>query len=567
MSSNGSSDPNGAITHHRNKELVNPSLKGIKYVIFPNNRWAQRWDMVMIMAIWYYAFYIPFHFGISAGYFTVYYDGFMIFNIIVNATFLVDTFLSFFRAYRDKNGRIVYSLKSIRRHYIRSGWFFINILASLPASSFVYAEARAAIDSGATEPLDNGKLRFYFILELFKLLRLVRIKKLMYTSEVMSSIWERINVEIALTMKFVFMMTLVSHWIACIWGLIAFQEAGSFGDPLLEKLNWISHWYDNNYVEGGLDPIGWNKALSRYSLCLFWSIQSITSIGYGNIVPVTYIEYGFANLLMLLCGIFWAYVIGNLVEVVQSMGSINTAYVHRMNEANQMMRDFTERELPESVTGTLYPDSYKRVRRFITNQRDRATKNWLDPSNVCTLHDAYPTLNILSPELQRVCALHLTHSLLETIPFLSSTYLSPEEQADVALQCVTLEFSIAEKFVAHSDLGRGVLIIRQGFAMVSRNTGGENYTWHKDAIDQPIDVNEVLVEDDYLKEHQLVYHFVGFTKVLFVPRSAIMGILEKNERAWKECGRWRYFMAAFILYSLKESGKAGKTIEDFQDCL
>lgn len=111
-------------------------------------------------------------------------------------------------------------------------------------------------------------------------------------------------------------MILVSHWIACIWGLIAFQEAGGLGDQALldpNKLNWIQNWHGSSYVEGGLNPIGWENSIPRYWLCLFWSIQSITSIGYGNIVPVTTIEYGFANALMLLCGIFWAYIIGNLV--------------------------------------------------------------------------------------------------------------------------------------------------------------------------------------------------------------------------------------------------------------
>ena len=93
---------------------------------------------------------------------------------------------------------------------------------------------------GDNDPLDNSNLRLYFFLELFKLFRLARIKKLMQTSEMMSSIWERINVELSLALKFTFMITLTSHWLACIWGVIAFQEAGSFGDPLLENLNWIS---------------------------------------------------------------------------------------------------------------------------------------------------------------------------------------------------------------------------------------------------------------------------------------------------------------------------------------
>ena len=168
----------------------------------------------------------------------------------------------------------------------------------------------------------------------------------------MGRFWEHINVEFALMIKFVIMITLLAHWIACIWGLIAYLEAGTFGDGLGTSINWISYWYDNSYVEGGLNPIGWNNPIPRYFLCLFWSIQSITSIGYGNIAPVTTAEYGLANGLMLVCGVFWAYIIGALVDVVRSAGSINAAYVERMHEANEMMADFTCEELPQAVTGT-----------------------------------------------------------------------------------------------------------------------------------------------------------------------------------------------------------------------
>ncbi len=47
---------------------------------------------------------------------------FLAVNSVINFTFLVDTLISFFRAFRDKNGRLVYSLRSIRRQYIRSGY-------------------------------------------------------------------------------------------------------------------------------------------------------------------------------------------------------------------------------------------------------------------------------------------------------------------------------------------------------------------------------------------------------------------------------------------------------------
>ncbi len=369
--------------------------------------------------------------------------------------------------------------------------------------------------------------------------------------------------EVALTLKFIFMITLLSHCIACTWGFIVYMEAGTFDSSLLETPNWLGNWYNTSYVQGGLNPIGWANAMPRYWLCLFWAIQSITSIGYGTIAPVTNLEYMCADALMLLCGIFWAYVIGNLVEVVTSMGTVDREYTSRMQDANRMMRNFTARDLPESITGSTAhgkSSSKKRIRRFLTDQQKAAKKNnVLLSSNACAFQDEYPTLSILSPELQRLSALYLSRPLLEAIPYLSSKYLSPEEQASVALQCITMEFSSTERFVEHSDFGRGLLIFRRGYGVVSRMSSITTIRCmlYEDLIDHSLDVNEVLVDDDdhFFKEHRLVHHFVGYTRVLFVPRTVIMSVLEKNERAWKDCARWRYFAASLVLYSLDYAKK------------
>ncbi|ACI64151.1 predicted protein [Thalassiosira pseudonana CCMP1335] len=71
------------------------------------------------------------------------------------------------------------------------------------------------------------------------------------------------------------------------------------------------------------------------------------SIGYGNIVPVTRSEYYFANLLMLMSGIFWAFVIGNLVKVVSHVNRVKEQYKIRMAEANDMLSEFS-RDIPDS---------------------------------------------------------------------------------------------------------------------------------------------------------------------------------------------------------------------------
>ena len=255
---------------------------------------------------------------------------------------------------------------------------------------------------------------------------------------------------------------------------------------------------------------------------------------------------------MLVAGIFWAYVIGSLVDVVAVSSKLQNEYVTRMDEANQLIKNFQSATLPDSVTGsTAGVIASKRIRRFLTNQKEHSTKNWMDQGNSLSISEEYPTLDLLSPELRKVCALHLTHSYLEQIPYISSKYLSSDDQAEVALQCRILEFAAGEHFSSHPELGRGIIIFKQGFGFSSRNISRKNFTWTKSMQGHPLDVNEVLVEDEYCKENHLNYHFVNFAKVLFIPRSAIINALEKNPPAWKESARWRYFRAALVLKSLQ----------------
>lgn len=254
---------------------------------------------------------------------------------------------------------------------------------------------------------------------------------------------------------------------------------------------------------------------------------------------------------MLACGVFWAYIIGALVDAVASMGTLNKEYISNMNEANQMVKNFTSQSLPPSKSGSLIETTVsKRVKRFITEQRDRATTKSMDNSSALSLEDKYPTLSVLSPELRKVSVLHLVHSFIESVPYLSSKYLSPDEQAHVALNSFHMEFAAGEKFRVHDEYGRGILIFVQGFGIAMRHISSTVFHTKRSHANQPIDITEVLVDDHFLEDEQLAYHFAGFVKVLFIPRSVIIEALKKNERAWKECARWKYLEAALILKSL-----------------
>ena len=191
----------------------------------------------------------------------------------------VDTFLAFFRAYRDQKGYLIYSLAKIRKNYIRSGWFFMNLLACVPGTGISHAMSIEIDTSDLDAQLGNSAVTAFFIFEVFKLLRLARFGKLVNQSSIITRLWENINVETALALKFMFLIALIAHWIACLWGLIAFIQAKSFGDSLATTVNWIGNWYNASYVEGGLNPIGWENYLERYWLCLFCQLNHYVPIG------------------------------------------------------------------------------------------------------------------------------------------------------------------------------------------------------------------------------------------------------------------------------------------------
>lgn len=113
-----------------------------------------------------------------------------------------------------------------------------------------------------------------------------------------------------------------------------------------------------------------------------------------------------------------------------------------------------------------------------------------------------------------------------------------------------MEFAAGEKFQSHDEYGRGILVFAQGFGIAMRHLSSKDFHMKRSHKNQPIDVDEVLVEDNCFENERLTYHFAGFVKVLFIPRSVIIEVLEKNERAWKDCARWKYLKAALILRSL-----------------
>jgi len=533
-----------------------PSLEGIDYVLFPHDPCVQIWDNFFLCVLLYYCFAIPYTVGVSGGYWMYHNIGWFFVNMLLNLVYIADTIMQFFKAYYDKDGRIVYELRKIAKNYFFSINFLLNLIASFPMQLVIYMLDRKYEAHGEPSETRIGFQHLLTITQLFRLLSIHRFNLLTKSSTLIQTWWERQDVARVMLASFILKIVVVSHWIACFWSFIAFIQVGTFGSALGEEANWISNWYESSYVEGGINPIGWQSDIDRYALSLFWSIQSLTSIGYGNIVPVTRLEYYFANILMLVSGSFWAFVIGNLVSIVEHMYSNRTSYKRHLDEANTLIGCFTPATVgtPNDQVDDGDGDVVAtRIRRFITAQYDETMLSRPTDYTSPTLTQAFPSLDGLSLELRQLSSLHLIRKYIEMVPYLSHNYLTPEEQANLAFKCIFLEFSSGESFKKHPQYGRGIMILKKGFCLSLGTTGSHGINapvfFQTFSIDNPIAVNDVLVEDSFLGNDQPLYRFVSYSLVLFIPRSAIFEVLDANKVAWKNCARWKYLQTCLLKWS------------------
>jgi hypothetical protein len=524
--------------HAGSEKVVNQ----MKWVVFPDDKWVKMWDAIIIVLLMGLAFIIPYQIGISGGVYLITDLWWLIVNVIINTFFFCDTFLYFWRAYRDEEGRAVFNLRRIRRHYLKT-YFIPNLLGNFPSTLIFYFAVTLNVKNGE----DEGNLLVIIkLLDLCKLFRFVRVKAVFQTTSVITQVRQNTNSQHLQLFKYTGLLVMVSHSFACIWAFVAFVEAGFDEESLTSTPNWIGNWFEKSYVDGGLNPIGWFQGLDRYILSLFWAIQTITSIGYGNIVPVTSAEWIVGCILMLLSGIMWAYVIGGLVGVTAAMNSRSEIYRERIDQANEMIQNFDAGHVlkgngPDVQAAQDSGDLGRRIKDYIHNQYVMSDHT----ACVSDLSQTYPVLETLSPDLQRLSALMVFKDDLETVPYLSSRFLTIEARSKVAMECVFLEFAAGEVIDIEKgvgDLGRGIFSFRKGLGLLHR---------HYSLPGMPCGDGIVLVEDGHPAVKGRL-HFLNFAKVVFIPRKAVLAALAKNPTAWKECARWIYFLTTLHSAHLKE---------------
>ena len=255
--------------------------------------------------------------------------------------------------------------------------------------------------------------------------------------------------------KLTVLLTLYAHWLACLWGLVS-SYMHADGIP-----TWIGAFYEEYADTHGTSDDGTvatPSGLEVYVAAFYWSVMTLTSIGYGEYTPINTIERVLCSIYMLISGVVWTYAIGSVAAIATTLNPNAIIYENTMDNLNYFMR---ERELPRKMRMTL--------RDFFSSAR-----------RVHQLNDDGELLDRMSPLLQGTVALAANRKWIEQIWFFRTIHTVDTGVDFIAALAKNL---VIRPYVNHERLPVGQLyILRQGVVVKMWRFLGSGKVWGEDMI-------------------------------------------------------------------------------------
>jgi len=291
-----------------------------------DNRKLDVWDCFVILALFTTAVLLPFEVALlHTPPRSVYIVG-----KIIDTIFFLDMLLTFNIAYSVANQNVQDNIEQyerspwkIARHYMAfpftdnmtAGWFWPDCLTVIPWEEM---EGVATLSS----------VRLVRVLRLIRMLRLVRVVKLFKNAQTRTGF------------PF-YMMKVVScgictlmlvHWLTCTWAHLGIHPP-----------NNARSWLDDRVGAEEADEL---TALEIYRYALYFCTVVLTTVGFGDLVPMNVLEVEVMTATILITGITWSWVLANIVSVITNMDIFLTHFNQIMDDLNSLM---AEKEVNKSL--------------------------------------------------------------------------------------------------------------------------------------------------------------------------------------------------------------------------
>jgi voltage-gated potassium channel len=212
----------------------------------------------------------------------------LVLNLFVTAVFIADIFVRF----RQPSPHHVHSQhahKSPAEVYLKS-WFALDVVSTIPFELFFW---------------NNTNFVLCLVLSLLRVLKMFRVSSFQST-------WEHritLNHGIVRLLFFFYFLGLFMHWLACGWIHIRMEDANV-------------------------------HMLHTYILALYWCTTTVTTIGYGDIVPHQDrgVEIVYTMCAQLMGAGAFGYIIGNIATLLTNIDIVKTRHRERVDRVDNYMK-------------------------------------------------------------------------------------------------------------------------------------------------------------------------------------------------------------------------------------
>ncbi|KAG7545340.1 Cyclic nucleotide-binding domain [Arabidopsis suecica] len=283
-----------------------------RFIVLHYDRRYRLWELFLVMLVGYSAwaslFELAFERAAEGALMTV--------DLIVDFFFAVDIILTFFVSYLDKSSYLVVDdHKLIAKRYLKSVAFVMDVASTLPIQ-FIYKTITGNIGRGQA-------FGFLNLLRLWRLRRVAELFKRLEKDPHFNYFLIRVIKLLCVTIFWIHLAGCILYWIAFHYPRPTETWIGSQVEDFKERSIWLGYTYS-----------------------MYWSIVTLTTVGYGDLHAVNSREKTFNMFYMLFNIGLTAYIIGNMTNLVVH-GALRTFSMR--SAINQILRYTSKNRLPDTM--------------------------------------------------------------------------------------------------------------------------------------------------------------------------------------------------------------------------
>uniref|UniRef100_A0A3B4ZCR1 Potassium voltage-gated channel subfamily H member 5-like n=1 Tax=Stegastes partitus TaxID=144197 RepID=A0A3B4ZCR1_9TELE len=309
------------------------------------------WDWVILILTFYTAIMVPYNVSFKTKQNNL---AWLVVDSVVDVIFLIDIVLNFHTTFVGPAGEVISDAKLIRMNYLKT-WFVIDLLSCLPydiINAFEHVDEDVLAHGSPTGHLRESS-HFHRnttraedsvlpgLSSLFSSLKVIRLLRL---GRVARKLDHYLEYGAAVLVLLVCVFGLVAHWLACIWYSIGDYEVIDETTNTIKTDSWLyqlAHSIGTPYRYNASGTGQWEGGPNKdtlYISSLYFTMTSLTTIGFGNIAPTTDGEKIFSVAMMMVGSLLYATIFGNVTTIFQQMYTNTNRYHEMLNNVRDFLK-------------------------------------------------------------------------------------------------------------------------------------------------------------------------------------------------------------------------------------